>query len=329
MDPGSQLPSLSALRAFEAAAREGSFQAAARTLRLTPSAVSHQIRALELEFGQPLFLRRHRKVELTEAGRTLQAYVARGFDELKRGAAALRQDRQAGLLRVSAVPAFATAFLAYRIEAFEALNPGLQLRLEVSQAVVDFDLEPVDIGIRLGLAASPSLYSELILPITAAPVCTPELAGRLSVVADLAEVTRICISQDPRGWRAWFRAAGAEPPPEHDAIRRNRLIVKSCSEFKSAEPDSGFERSHPALGRELWFDSLSAGLHAAGDGLGVVLAPLPLVAQALRDGRLVRPFDTAVRSKMAYRLVCRRGEEDLPKIARFRRWLKRELATAA
>lgn len=294
MDQAPSLPPLSALRAFDAAAREGSFQAAAHLLRLTPSAVSHQIRALELEFGQPLFLRRHRKVELTEAGRTLQAYVARGFDELRRGAAALRQDRQAGLLRVSAVPAFATAFLTYRIGAFEALNPGLQLRLEVSQAMADFELEPVDIGIRLGIAAAPNLYSELILPITAAPVCTPDIAARLAAPADLAEVTRICISQDPRGWLAWFRAQEVEPP----------------------------------AGRELWFDSLGAGLHAAGEGVGVVLAPLPLMAQALKAGRLVRPFAAAVRSKMAYRLVCRRGEEDLPKIARFRRWLKRELAEA-
>lgn len=292
-----QLPSLSALRAFEAAAREGSFQGAALVLRLTPSAVSHQIRSLELDFGQPLFLRSHRRVELTEAGRILQSYVSRGFDELRRGAAALRQDRRAGLLRVSAAGAFATAFLAHRMGEFEARYPGLEVRLELSQSLVDFDVEPIDVGIRLGYAAPPNLFSELILPITAGPVCTPAIAERLAGADDLAGVTRISITQDPKGWRAWFRAAGRADAPE---------------------------------GREVWFDNLMTALQAAVDGVGVVQAPLQLVAHHLQAGRLTAPFPAiTVRSKQAYRLVCRRGEEDLPKIARFRRWLKSELEAVA
>jgi LysR family glycine cleavage system transcriptional activator len=293
MEARTNLPSLSALRAFEAAAREGSFQAAAEALRLTPSAVSHQIRSLELDFGQPLFLRHHRRVELTEAGRLLQTYVARGFDELRRGAAALRQDRRAALLRVSAAGAFATAFLAHRVSEFEQRWPGLEVRLELSQSLVDFDIEPIDVGIRLGYAAPPNLFSEVILPITAGPVCTPALAEKLAAPADIAQITRISITQDPRGWRAWFRAAGLADAP---------------------------------VGREVWFDNLLTALQAAVEGVGIVQAPLPLVAHHLQAGRLVAPFDIAMRSKQAYRLVCRRGEEELPKIARFRRWLKAELA---
>ena len=290
------LPSLSALRAFEAAARAGSFQTAAEALRLTPSAVSHQIRLLELEFGQPLFLRRHRRVELTEAGRILQTYVVRGFDELRRGAAALRQDRAAGTLRVSAAGAFATTFLAPRIADFEQRHPDLRLRLELSQSLVDFDVDPVDVGVRLGFAAAPNLFSEVVLAFTAGPVCTPGAAEGLETIDDLATAPRISISQDPRGWRAWFRAAG---------------------------------HGGAAEGREVWHDNLQTAIQAAVDGVGVVLAPLPLVAHHLQAGRLVRPFPITVRSKQSYRLVCRRGEEDLPKIARFRRWLKRELAEAA
>ena len=296
METFAPLPSLIALRAFEAAARLGSFQAAAQTLHLTPSAVSHQIRSLETDFGQPLFLRRHRRVELTDAGRRLQGHVARGFEELRRGVAALRHDRRASLVRVSSAGAFATAFLAHRIDAFEAQNPGLELRLELSQSVVDFELEPVDIGIRLGFAAAPNLFSEVVVPIVAAPVCTPALAARLGRLEDLAEATRISISQDPRGWRAWYRAVGLTEAPG---------------------------------GRDLWFDNLMTALQAAVDGVGVVLAPLPLVAHHIAAGRLTAPFPQTVRSKQAYRLVCRRGEETLPKIDRFRRWLKRELAEAA
>lgn len=296
METPAPLPSLIALRAFEAAARLGSFQAASQALRLTPSAVSHQIRSLELDFGQPLFLRRHRRVELTEAGHRLQGHVARGFDELRRGAAALRQDRRATLVRVSSAGAFATAYLAHRIDAFETQNPGLEMRLELSQSMVDFEVEPVDVGIRLGFTASPSLFSEVVLPIVGAPVCTPAVAARLITLEDLHEVTRISISQDPKGWRAWYRAVGQADAPD---------------------------------GRDLWFDNLMTALQAAVDGVGVVLAPLPLVAHHIAAGRLVAPFPQVVRSKQAYRLVCRRGEENLPKIDRFRRWLKRELADAA
>lgn len=289
-----RLPSLIALKAFEAAARQGSFQAAAQELHLTPSAVSHQVRGLELEFGQPLFARKHRKVELTEAGRTLETYVARGFEELRRGAAALRQDRRASVLRVSAAPAFAAAFLTHRIEAFEQQHRGLELRLEVSHAVADLDVEAIDVAVRLGVGAPSDLFSELLIPIVAGPVCAPALAARLRTPADLAQTTRLCISQDPRGWRPWLKAAGLD--------------------------------EEAAPGRELWFETLNVAIQGALDGLGVALAPLTLTAQHVAAGRLAAPFPQTVRSKFDYRLVCRRGEEDLPKVARFRRWLAAELA---
>ena len=139
----------------------------------------------------------------------------------------------------------------------------------------------------------PDLYSEIVLPIVAGPVCHPDLAARLAQGEDISQLPRISISHDPKGWRAWRRAAG-----------------------------QGLDLAH----RDLWFDSLSMALQAAVDGVGVVLAPLPLVAHHVAAGRLVVPFEQTVHSKQAYRLVCRRGEESLPKIARFRRWMKRELA---
>lgn len=292
-----RLPSLVALRAFEAAARLGSFQSAAQALHLTPSAVSHQIRGLELEFGQPLFARKHRKVELTDAGRTLETYVAKGFEELRRGAAALRLDRRPNVLRVSAAPAFAAAFLTHWIEAFEQQHRGLELRLSVSHTVADLDVEAIDVAVRLGTGAPTDLFSELLMPIVAGPVCTPELAARLKTPADLAQATRLCITQDARGWRPWLRVAGLDEdqPP----------------------------------GRELWFETLNVAIQGALDGLGVALAPLTLTAQHVAAGRLAAPFQQTVRSKFEYRLVCRRGEEALPKVARFRRWLAAELAAEA
>lgn len=295
MDAPFRMPPLNALKAFEAAARLGSFRAAAQELNLTPSAVSHRIRGLEAEFGQPLFVRRHRRVELTEAGRRLEGYVSRGFEELRRGAAALRGDRRANVLKVSAAPAFASAFLAHRIDDFEQKNPGLELRLDISHALVDLEVDSCDLLVRLGVFAPPDVHSEVIMPIVAAPVCAPDLAARLGRISDLSGVTRLAVSQDPRGWNAWFRAAGVEPP----------------------------------AGREVWFETLNVAIQGAIDGLGVALAPLTLATPHIQAGRLAAPFQETVASRHAYRLICRKGEADMPKIVRFRRWLKAELSRAA
>lgn len=290
---GDPLPSLTALKAFEVAARQGSFQSAAKFLHLTPSAVSHQIRSLEKELGQPLFVRGHRKVELTEAGRTLELFVARGFEELRRGATALRQDRPAHVLRVTAAPAFASTYLTHRIEAFEAANAGFELRLDITHASADLDLEPIDVAIHLGRTPPPGRHSDLLTPVMAAPVCAPAMAERLRTPADLREAMRLCVEEDPRGWRAWLRTV----------------------DMDGEEP-----------GEELWLNSLSTAIESAIDGRGLALAPLTLVAQHVQDGRLVIPFPQTVRSRFNYRLVCRSGEENLPKIARFREWLKAETA---
>lgn len=293
MSPAEPLPPLERFRAFEAAARLGSFQAAARAIHLTPSAVSHRIRALEAFYGVALFTRGHRRVELTEAGRTLQASVARAFAELQRGAAALRQARDPTVLKVTAAPAFAGAFLTRRIAAFEAAHPGLELRLEASAAVVDLDAAGADVAIRLSAERPAGVDAERILSLVAGPVCTPALADAFRQHG-WAGVTRLRLRLDPKGWDAWFRVAGVEGSP----------------------------------GRELWCDSLNDAMQAALEGVGVALAPLALATPHLRTGRLEAPCPETVGSKLSYWLVCRHGEARAGKIALFRRWLKAELAEA-
>ncbi|MFZ5718305.1 MAG: LysR substrate-binding domain-containing protein [Pseudomonadota bacterium] len=291
MLPTDPLPPLAALEAFEAAARLGSFQAAAHEMRLTPSAVSHRIRALEAHLGQALFVRGHRRVELTHAGRTLQDHVGRAFLELRQGTAALRRRRPAGVLRVSAAPAFANAFLTRRVAAFEQANRPLELRIEASNAVVDLDAAGVDVAIRLSAARPSGADKDPLLQLVAAPVCSPAQAEGLRE-GGWDQATRLCLRLDPRGWRPWLRAAGLEP---------------EC-------------------GRELWYDSLNDSIQGALAGVGVALAPLALVAGALERGQLVAASDLTVESKLRYWFVCRRTEAQDSKIARFRRWLKAEIA---
>jgi len=293
MDPAQPLPSLELLRAFEAAARLGSFQAAARAIHLTPSAVSHRIRALEARLGHALFVRGHRRIELTEPGRLLQAHVAAAFLELQRGVAALRSARDPAVLKVSAAPAFANAFLIPRLTAFEAMNPGLELHLEASATIADLDSAGLDAAIRLSAAPPAGLDAERLMRLVAGPVAIPAMAERLRTVG-WAGVTRLCLRLDPRGWRPWFTAAGIGNP----------------------------------LGRELWYDSLNDAVQAGLEGAGVVLAPLSLAAPYLRTGRLEALSEVTVTSRLSYWLVCRPGEARAGKIARFRRWMKAALAEA-
>lgn len=287
------LPPLEQFRAFEAAARLGSFQAAARAIHLTPSAISHRIRSLETFYGVALFVRGHRRVELTEAGRALQASVARAFLELQRGAAALRQARDPSILKVTAAPAFANAFLTRRIQAFESATPGLELQLEASATVVDLEASGADVAVRLSAERPADVDAERILPLVAGPVCTPALATVLRREG-WPGVTRLRLRLDPKGWDAWFARAGVDGAP----------------------------------GRELWCDSLNDAMQAALEGAGVALAPLALATPHLRTGRLEAPCAETVRSKLSYWLVSRHGEARTGKVARFRRWLKAELAEA-
>lgn len=288
-----QLPPFGALRAFDAAARLGSFQLAAQELRLTPSAISHQIRQLEELLDQALFLRQHRKVSLTFSGETLREYCQRGFRELRNGIAAVRSTRNPRVLRVTAAPAFANAFLSNRLDTFERANPGLNLELMIGHSVMDLRADGLDVAIRLSIDPPSNLWSEAIAELSYTPVCVPALAARLSSVDDLAGATRIVVREFADGWANW---------------------------------SSGLGRA--SVGRELHVETLNVSLQMALEGLGVSLLPHALVARHLSDGRLVAPFQQNLVSRSRYWLACRPGEETSMKVQRFAHWLHREMRSA-
>lgn len=279
---------ISALRSFEAAARLRSFQAAADELNLTPSAISHQIRRLETNLGQALFVRTHRKVDLTAAGQTLQGYVTRGFAEFSRGIHAISDATRAAELRVSVAPTFAAAYLTPRIEQFERFNPSLRLRLDMSQNLVDFEHGDFDAVIRMSARPPSGLFAEPVSKVRVAPVCSPMIGAKLRSVAGLRQFTRIIISQAPDAWARWHRAFGREDQKPR---------------------------------REVRFDPMTAGLQAAIDGVGVMIAPVDVIRKQVQEGRLMLPFDQIYETTSIYRFLCRKGDETLPKIVRFRNWL--------
>lgn len=296
---GRRLPSLNALRAFEAAARHESFTRAAAELSVTQGAVSHQVKALEEELGLRLFLRARQRLVITEAGRAYLEIVRDAFDRIAGGTERLLQRRKSGILAVSASPNFAAKWLVHRLGRFAEANPGVDLRLDASIQHVDFARDETDVAIRHGDGSWPGLHVTRLCAEELFPVCSPKLLkGRaaLRTPADLARHTLLHIDE-PLDWARWLEAAGA------------------------AGVDAGGDPRRGPV-----FSQRSMAIDAAIDGQGVALARTALCAWDLLAGRLVRPFRFRLPVPYAYWIVCPKANAQLPKIATFRDWLLAEAA---
>ena len=286
-----QLPPLTALRAFEAAARHMSFTRAAEELHVTQAAVSYQVRQLERIVGVALFRRLHRNLILTDAARAYLPIVRQALDLLAKGTAQLKRPKFDGLLKVSASQSLTPRWLAHRIRRFSSDFPEYDIRIDATDALVDFAHSDIDLAIRYAQMIDPSLESVLLSTDRVFPVCSPKLASEsqpLQTPQDLSRHTLLHDEMTDITWRNWLAAAGVD---EVDA-------------------DSAVLFSHSGLT-----------VDAAIAGQGVALGRSLLVADDLRSGRLVRPFDLALASSYAYFVVYPRTHADLPKIRSFRDWL--------
>lgn len=257
---------LSSLRAFEAAACTKSFSVAAKSLNLTPSAVSHAIRGLERSLGVALFLREGRSIRLTGEGEVLMHHVQRGFGELQLGLSSISAHAGHHLLRLHCAPSFAAQWLVPRLCRLLDETRGLEVRIAAGTDYTRFLADEFDADIVYG--PPPSAYygpvhrSVVMLPLgteTVTPLCTPALAGRIRVPGDLLAHTLIESDNKRVRWPNWFAANGMAAP----------------------EP------------RGPRFDRSFLSLSAAADGLGVALASTRLAERQLASGRLVRPLHLA------------------------------------
>ena len=295
-----RLPPLTALRAFDAAARHMSFQRAAAELNVTPAALSFQIKSLEEHFGAPLFNRLNRAVELTEAGRVLASGTSEGFAALTAAWRGARRSVETDVLTVTAGPAFTAKWLAPRMYDFAQDHPDIELRFTAGLRIMDLTKDEVDVAIRFGYGPDDGLFSQPLEPEWLAPVMLPELAKRVTTPQDLLNAQLIHNSSDdflnPRcDWPAWFKAVGIDEVPR---------ISSSFS-----QPDHA--------------------LDAALSGAGVVLGRRAFVIKYLADGRLVAPFKIALGTAAKFRFLCRPGQEVRPEIAAFRDWILAEMAKTA
>ncbi|SAK82768.1 transcriptional regulator [Caballeronia catudaia] len=288
------LPSLNAVRAFEAAGRLGSFKEAAAELHVTHGAISQQVRLLEAWLGAPLFERHNRRVVLTAAARVYLAEIAPLFDQLAQATARYGLSKAVSrTLSVNAPATFTLRWLVPRLERFRARHADVEVRIETSNEPVESLRDVYDIVIRggpdtfYGYAMRPFLAEERL------PVCSPALPKRLplAVPEDMRRHTLLHTSSLPRVWPDWIAQA-------------------NMPAFTPAAV--------------LTFDHFYLTLQAAVDGMGIAMGPTALVADDLATGRLIAPFAgprLPSRSYCTYVADERAGDE---LIVIFRSWLEQE-----
>lgn len=284
----SQLP-LNALRAFEASARLGSLTRAGLELRVTQTAVSHQVKFLEETLHVTLITRLPRGLALTDEGHALLPVLTDAFRRMSATLSQFEEGNFREILTVGVVGTFAIGWLLPRLETFKEQHPLVDLRLKTNNNQADMLLDGLDYFIRFGDGAWHGTDAIHLMDVALSPVCTPLIGGRLRRPADLAN-EELLRSYRRDEWPLWFRAAGIEPPSL----------------------------------RGWTFDSSLALVEAAAQGAGVALVPVAMFSREIEEGRVMRPFDVAV-SAGSYWMTHLKSRAETPSMAAFRKWIMAEI----
>lgn len=290
-----QIPNFHGLRAFETAARLGSFLLASEELHLTPSAISHQIRGLEAHFGRPLFVRHNRQVELTMEGQRLFTKIAGAFDAIEAACAELApKSAKSQRLALHCAPSFASKWLGPRLPSFIRKHPSINIHVSASADPVDFARqEELDLAISYGkpLVARGVIAEPLGTEIISA-LATPRVSSKYDLTKSSNPKGLVLIDSavSPVRWADWFALNGLPPP-------------------KAAQRPS--------------FDRGALSVSAAAQGLGFALESTRFAEDELRSGKLVRAGGGSLRDipREVHFLCYRAVQSEFPKVLAFRRWL--------
>ncbi|MGL4963548.1 MAG: LysR family transcriptional regulator [Inquilinus sp.] len=284
----SKMP-LNALRAFEASARLGSFTRAGLELRVTQTAISHQVKALEQTLGVTLFERLPRGLALTDEGLALLPVLTDAFRRMSATLSQFEDGNFREILTIGVVAAFATGWLLRRLQGFKQQNPFVDLRIKTNNNRADMLADGLDWFIRFGDGAWHGTDAVRLMDAPLSPVCAPLLRPRLRSPADLAS-EQLLRSYRVDEWGLWFRAAGIEPP---------KL-------------------------RGWMFDSSLTLVEAAAQGVGVALVPVAMFAREIGAGRIVQPFDVTA-SMGSYWLTRLKSRSETASMQAFARWIVAEI----
>jgi LysR family glycine cleavage system transcriptional activator len=293
-----KLPPLHLLQLFEAAGRNLSFKKAAEELFLTPSAISHQIKALEENLGITLFTRQARGVKLSVAGTAYLAVVQEVFQKLEQGTLQLKKQYFSQSLRIATFSTIASNIVIPRLSLFQQAFPEIELNIETSTDLVDLRYDEIDIALRLGKGDWPGVISEKIFDLQVSPMCSPAFAQKhkLSSVSQIPHVPLIKLSNMEDAWSTWAKNVGLTGLELHSSL---------------------------SLG------SYDAVIQAAQQGLGLALGALPLENSALSNAQLVKPFKEQIQFEQSCYAVYLPQDKRRQDISVFLRWFKQQVESPA
>jgi len=287
---GRRLPSLTALRAFEAVARTLSFTKAARELGVTQAAVSRQIKSLEERLSVPLIVRGATRNVLTDAGEILFSGSYRAFEEIDRAVGQISGSAGREILNVSVAPFFSARWLTPRLMSFFQRHPTIDVQLHHSYTPADHKREGIDIGINWGSGNWRGVKKEVVLDGSLTPVVSPGFLDRGMPLDGPSQLLDLPLFHefDIADWALWFAQNGIQMPAQTKGLRLN---------------DSHVLR------------------RVALDGHGAALFFRGLIEDDLRRGRLVQPFASSVKTGYEYYLNYPADTELPAKAKAFRRWI--------
>ena len=284
-----RLPSLRALRGFEAAARHLNLVRAAAELGVTQGALSRQIKSLEEHLGVMLFARNSRGLAFTEAGDSLWDYCRRAFATLEDGLEIVGNIRRRETLIVAVARSYATRCLAQRVGDFVEMHPWIELRLDGHRHLADLSKD-ADVAIRIGDGRWPGLHVESLGSDPLVPVAAPTVLERTGLEPSYEALSRETLLHftDRDLWSAWSSGRGLEKPAAH---------------------------------RNVFFSETIIMLEAAQAGQGIAIARSSLVRDELQNGTLRRLYDALVDDGFGYFLCCTPESLNRRKVSLFRDWL--------
>jgi len=287
--------SLRGLRTFCVAARYESFRAAGEELFITASAVSHQIKSLEEELGEPLFDRNSRDLKLTEIGKSLYEDISPLIEQLDSVAASYKKGGRSSSVRISVQPFFASEFFVPRLSEFTAEHPEIDIQVGTSDESAEKHPADADLSIRLFKSPPQNLLSNLLFPLRMVPAGSPAFKKEMTVRNQkiVSDFPLIVHETRPKAWKQWAKSTGIQLP-ENGKVTR--------------------------------LDSMIAVVRAAERGIGAALVPVPMADQWFKQGSIVRLFRNEFVADVSYYVVCREDRAEDECVHLLRDWILQNLA---
>ena len=303
------IPSLNALRAFEATARHLNYPDAAAELHVTPAAVKQLVRKLEAAIGNALFVKRGRGLELTAKGETASRELSSGFRRIIDAVENMRRPDPGSRLVVSCDPSFASLWLLPRLERFKRASPDIDVLIDSSYELADLEKNAADIAIRFAAQADERLITHRLFDERLSVYCSPGLIERFGGPRSIEDLARI-------------------PLLEWDLTGYTRASVTSCwNQWRYWLENVGAPHVEPNIA--LRFSDYNLTLQAAIGRQGAVIGSEPILRDLVSSGLLMRPIAETATPDVGYDIVATHEAANRPEVERFREWIIAEASQSA